>query len=38
MSYTLRDWHLRDVERGTVTDGKLNIPADLPVFVVELIR
>jgi len=38
MRYTLRDWHLNAIGEGTVSDGTLVIPADKPVFVVDLNR
>ncbi len=38
MNYTFRDWHMKSIGSGRVTDGKLVIPADQPVFVVELER
>jgi hypothetical protein len=38
MRYTFRDWHMKEIGRGTVSGGALTIPADKPVFVVELER
>jgi len=38
MKYVLRDWHMRKIGEGTVKNGVLRIPADTPVFVVELTR
>jgi hypothetical protein len=38
MSYVLRDWHLKDLGQGTIKNGVLKIPADKPVFVIELRR
>ena len=38
MKYTLRDWHMREIGRGQVKDGVLNIPGDKAVFVIELTR
>ncbi len=38
MAYTLRDWQMRDIGQGTVTDGVLTIPSDKPIFVIELRR
>ncbi len=38
MRYTLRDWHLQEIGSGTVADGKLHIPADQPIFVIEFER
>jgi len=38
-AYTLRDWHNQPIGKGTVgADGALAIPADKPVWVVELTR
>jgi hypothetical protein len=38
MRYTLRDWHLREIGSGIVTGGTVQIPADRPVFMIELQR
>ncbi len=38
MKYTLRDWHMRDIGQGTVKDGVLTVPADKPIFIIELAR
>ena len=38
MRYTLRDWHMREIGKGVVKDGRLAIAAEQPVFVVELER
>jgi hypothetical protein len=38
MRYTFRDWHLNDIGSGTITGGKLTIPADKPIFTIELTR
>ncbi len=38
MRYTLRDWHLLPIGEGVVRDGQLRIPADLPVWLLELTR
>jgi len=39
MRYRLLDWHLQQIGSGTVApDGRLTVPADKPVFVVELER
>jgi len=38
MAYTLLDWHMRPLERGTVRGGAIRIPAEKPVFIVELER
>jgi hypothetical protein len=38
MAYTLRDYEMRVIRRGVVRDGVLEISADDPVFLVELVR
>lgn len=38
MKYTLYDWHMQPIGEGSVSGGKLHVPADQPVFVVELRR
>ncbi len=38
MKYTLRDWHMKGLGHGIVAGGSLIIPADKPVFIVELNR
>jgi len=38
MKYVMRDWHMRDIGQGTVAGGVLKVPADKPVFVIELAR
>ncbi len=38
MSYTFRDWSMKPIGQGVVKDGKLVIPSDQPIFVVELRR
>lgn len=38
MSYILRDWHMNEIDRGTVRGGVFEMPADRPVFVVEFER
>ncbi len=38
MGYRLLDWHLREIGSGKVAAGTLRIPADKPVFLVELER
>ncbi len=38
MKYVMRDFHLRPIAEGTVKEGRLEVSADLPVFVVELTR
>jgi len=38
MAYTMRDWQMKEIGRGVISDGVLNIPADQPIFVIELRR
>ncbi len=38
MRYTMYDWHMEPIDEGTVENGELRIPNDLPIFVVELER
>jgi hypothetical protein len=39
MRYTLRDWHRKEIGTGVVgSGGALRIPADRPVWVIELQR
>lgn len=40
MTYVFRDWHMKPLATGTVQNGTLRVPANLPVpvFVVELSR
>ncbi len=39
MKYSFKDWTLREIATGTIDDdGRLVIPADLPVFTVDLER
>ncbi len=38
MRYVMRDWHLRPIGEGVVTDGTFRLPADKPVFIVEFER
>lgn len=38
MAWRTLDWHLREIAKGTVTNGILDIPADQPVFTIELTR
>lgn len=39
MAWKAVDWHMREVARGTVgVDGVLAIPAELPIFAIELTR
>lgn len=38
MHYVLRDWHFSQLGAGVISQGRLEIPANLPVFMVELRR
>ena len=38
MSYTMYDWNMQPIGEGRVTDGKLVIPSDKPIFLIELKR
>lgn len=38
MSYRALDWHLKELAKGTVKNGQLTIPANLPIFIVEFTR
>jgi hypothetical protein len=38
MTYTFRDWHLKPLHTGKIQDTTLRIPANLPIFYVELTR
>ncbi len=38
MTYIFRDWHMKEIARGVVENGRLTIPADKPVFCVDLFR
>jgi hypothetical protein len=38
MTYIMSDFQRRTLAEGAITDGKLTIPAELPVFLVELKR
>ncbi len=38
MTYVFKDWYLKPIGEGTITDGKLVIPTDKPIFIVELSR
>jgi hypothetical protein len=38
MKYTLRDWSMQKIGEGVVTGGKLTVPNDQPIFVIELAR
>ncbi|MFQ3670298.1 MAG: hypothetical protein SNJ84_02445 [Verrucomicrobiia bacterium] len=38
MNYVFRDWHLQELGSGKITGGELKVPADLPIFFIELKR
>jgi hypothetical protein len=38
MNYRMLDWHGAELKSGTLSDGTLTIPADLPIYVIELTR
>jgi hypothetical protein len=38
MKYRMVDWNFREIRKGIIRNGMLEIPADLPVFLVELTR
>lgn len=38
MHYVFRDWEMKEIGAGKIMEGTLTIPADKPVFVVELSR
>lgn len=38
MKYKMLDWHFRTIKEGTISNGKLVIPGNLPVFMIELNR
>ncbi len=38
MSYTLRDWHMKEIGRGRVENGVFTLSSEQPVFVVEFER
>jgi hypothetical protein len=38
MRYTFRDWYMKDIGRGVVRDGRLRVPADEEIWIVELER
>jgi hypothetical protein len=38
MRYTFRDWYMNDIGHGKVAGGKLTVPADREVWIVELER
>jgi len=38
MKFRMLDWHLRTIKAGTINNGILEIPGNLPVFMIELNR
>ncbi len=38
MTYTFYNWRLEPIDSGVVADGRLAVPADQPVFCIELTR
>ncbi|MGF1678299.1 MAG: hypothetical protein ACFCUX_03785 [Candidatus Methylacidiphilales bacterium] len=38
MHYRMLDWHLREIHSGTLESDSLTIPADMPIFSIELAR
>lgn len=38
MKYRFMDWNRKEIATGTITDGVLKIPADQPIFYVDLTR
>jgi len=38
MSYQFLDWNMKEIGSGSVTDGKLIIPSDLPITIIKLKR
>ena len=38
MRYAFKDWYFRTIDTGIISNGVLKIPADKPVFLVELTR
>jgi len=38
MHYTFRDWNMQPLDSGVIKEGKLVIPADRPIFIVECTR
>ncbi|MEX2607200.1 MAG: hypothetical protein WD708_07620 [Kiritimatiellia bacterium] len=38
MSYRFLDWHFNEIGSGTLEEGVLNIPPDLPVSIIKLTR
>jgi hypothetical protein len=38
MNYTFRDWSMAVIDQGQITGDSLVVPADKPIFFVELSR
>ncbi|NBC82123.1 MAG: hypothetical protein GVY19_01960 [Bacteroidetes bacterium] len=38
MQYTFRDWHMKALQSGVIQNGKLVIPAEEPIYIIELKR
>ena len=38
MKYSLVDWHMKTIGTGVISGGKFDIPADKPVFCMQLTR
>ncbi len=38
MGYTLRDWKMKNIGQGLIKNGVLTVPADEPIFIIELRR
>ncbi len=38
MKYVFRDWHMEPIGEGVVAGGRLAIPADRPIWLIELTR
>jgi hypothetical protein len=38
MHYVMRDWHMQSLAEGTIRNGRLRIPSELPVFTIDLTR
>jgi len=38
MRYVMKDWHMEVIGKGTVSGGKIIVPATKPIFTIELTR
>jgi len=36
LRYRFLDWNLKEIGKGSIRGGKLKVPADKPIFVVEI--